>query len=116
MACFTDPQRTLRSIPGRPEICNVYSLHGIFNPDSIDAIHKECTTATRGCVDCKSQLAEGINTYLAPFRERRLEYVEQRGLVDEILAAGAQKARAIAQATLAEVTLKMGIPSPVLPA
>ena len=116
MTCFTDPQRTLRSIPGRPEICNVYSLHQIFNPENIDLIHKECTTATRGCVDCKSELAEGVNTYLTPFRERRLEFAAQKGLVDEILADGAQKARTIARATLAEVTSKMGIPSPVLPA
>jgi tryptophanyl-tRNA synthetase len=106
---FTDPQRTLRSIPGRPEVCNVYSLHKIFNPGEIDTIYKECTSAARGCVDCKAQLAQGINDYFEPFRERRRHYAETPGLLDEILNEGSQKARAIAKETIAEVMAKMGL-------
>ena len=47
---FTDPQRTKRNIPGRPEMCNVYSLHQAFNSNNLNAINKECSTAERGCV------------------------------------------------------------------
>ncbi len=107
---FTDPQRVRRDIPGRPEVCNVYSLHKIFSPPGeAAAVYDECTTAQRGCVDCKRHLAAGINSYLEPFRERRREYEAQPGFVRDVLEDGANKARAIAQSTLEEVYQKMGL-------
>ena len=107
---FTDPQRVRRDIPGRPEVCNVYSLHKIFSPASdIATIYDECTTAARGCVDCKRHLAASINSYLEPFRERRREYEARPGFVQEVLDDGAKKARAIAQETIEEVYEKMGL-------
>ena len=110
LTAFTDPQRTTRNIPGRPEICNVYSLHKIFStPGEVTAVYDECTTAARGCVDCKRQLAANINEYLEPLRERRRELQQDPAYVQEILHEGAKKARAIAKETLAEVYEKMGL-------
>ena len=109
MTAFTDPQRTHRKIPGRPRVCNVYSLHKTFNPSDVDNIYEECTTANRGCVDCKAQLAEGINRHLETLRQRRKEYEERPGYVSEVLAEGAKEARIIAQDTIAEVSAKMGL-------
>lgn len=107
---FTDPQRVRREIPGRPEVCNIYSLHKTFSPsDDIATIYDECTTAARGCVDCKRHLAASINNYLEPLRERRREYEAKPGLVQEILEDGAKRARAIAQETIDEVYQKMGL-------
>ena len=107
---FTDPQRVRRDIPGRPEVCNVYSLHKIFSPASdVPTIYDECTTAARGCVDCKRHLAASINSYLEPFRERRREYEARPGFVQEVLEDGAKKARTIAQKTIEEVYEKMGL-------
>ena len=106
---FTDPQRERREIPGRPEVCNVYSLHKIFSPPGdVPTVYDECTTAQRGCVDCKHQLADSINSYLEPFRERRREYEARTGFVQDVLEDGAKKARAIARRTLEEVYQKMG--------
>jgi len=112
MMAVTDPQRTHRHIPGRPEVCNVYTLHQYFNPGELATIYKECTTAARGCVDCKQQLAEGINRALAPFRERRAELAAQPGYIDRVLAQGAARARVIAQETLREAKDKMGLLPP----
>ena len=109
MSAFTDPQRVRRDIPGRPEVCNVYSLHRLFNPDYLATVYEECTTAQRGCVECKRHLAEGINRYLEPFRERRREYQQRAGYVPEVLSEGAEKARAIARQTIEEVYQKMGL-------
>ena len=106
---FTDPQRTKRDIPGRPDVCNVYALHRTFNPGEVNTIYEECTTATRGCVDCKLQLAEGINRYLEPLRDRRSGYEARPGYVDEVLEEGARKAKAIGKETIAEVMDKMGL-------
>ena len=108
-AAFTDPQRTHRNIPGRPEVCNVYSLHKVFNPGGLDNVYEQCTTATRGCVDCKSELAEAINQYLEPMRQKRREFEDRPDYVTEVLAQGAEKARAVARATIAEVSEKMGL-------
>ncbi len=106
---FTDPQRTKRDIPGRPDVCNVYSLHKIFNPGDVDTVHGECTTAARGCVDCKLHLAEGINSSLEALRERRRELEARPGYVEDVLEEGARKAKAIGRETIAEVMNKMGL-------
>ncbi len=108
---FTDPQRVRRDMPGRPEVCNVYSLHDTFSPASeVAAVREECTTAQRGCVDCKRHLAASINDYMAPFRERRREFEDRPDFVQDVLQDGAKKAQAIARATLQEVYQKMGLP------
>ena len=109
MTMVTDPQRARRSDPGRPEVCNVYSLQKIFNPDRADEIHRLCTTAGIGCVDDKRDLAEGVNRYLREFRERRRELAERPERVQEILREGSKRAQAVASATVEEVYQRMGL-------
>ncbi|MDP3063210.1 MAG: tryptophan--tRNA ligase, partial [Chloroflexota bacterium] len=101
-----------RHIPGRPEVCNVYSLHRFFNPDEVKVVYEECTTAKRGCVECKEQLAEGINRVLAPFRQRRAKLAARSGYVEGVLADGAARASVIARETLVEARDRMGLPAP----
>jgi len=101
---FTDPARQRRTDPGHPEVCNVYSWHGIFStPERRAQIYTECTTAAIGCIDCKKDVAGRVVDFLRPFQERRRELDARPGQVEEILAAGGAKARAIADQTLAEV-------------
>ena len=110
MTAFTDPQRTRRDIPGRPNVCNVYALHKTFSPAAeVTTVYDECVTAQRGCVDCKRHLAASINDYLAELRERRNALKQRPGYVQEVLADGAAKARVIAQKTIEEVYSKMGL-------
>ena len=110
LTAFTDPQRIRLSDPGRPEVCNIYSMHKIFSgADAVKAVYDECTTAARGCVDCKSQVADSLNDYLKELRERREEIKSKCGYVQEILHEGGKKARAIAKETIAEVYDKMGL-------
>ena len=109
---YTDPQRLRRSDPGRPEMCNVYSLHKFFNKFDLPEIYDECTTAKRGCVDCKAHLGKGINRSLEPFRERRSEFEGKPNLVREILVEGANRASQIAGSTMDEVRERLGISGP----
>lgn len=109
MVAVTDPARQYRSDPGHPEICNVFRLHHFFNAGQVDEIAKECRSAGIGCVDCKTLLARGINTALAPLRERRRTLAAKPGHVIEILADGAYRAQVIAKETLEEVKEKMGL-------
>ncbi|MFQ5860526.1 MAG: tryptophan--tRNA ligase [Dehalococcoidia bacterium] len=109
LTAFTDPQRQRRTDPGRPWVCNVFSLQKHFNPDRLDFIYRGCTSATLGCVEDKEQLAQGINRLLQGFRERRQELAARPQGVQEVLAEGARRARSIAQTTIHEVQEKMGL-------
>ena len=107
---FTQPQGVGREEPGHPEVCNIYSLHKIFSgAEATSTVYNECTTATRGCVDCKRDLADSINDYLKDLRERREDIKARPGYVQEILHEGGKKARDIAKETIAEVYDKMGL-------
>jgi len=105
----TDPARRYRNDPGHPEICNIYQLHGYFNPSQLDDIASRCRSAKIGCVNCKMLLAQEINAALKPLRERRATLDANPRYIADILADGAQRARVIARETLTEVKQKMGL-------
>ena len=65
--------------------------------------------AARGCVDCKMKLADGVIEHFAPLRERRAEFENDPGRLDEIIANGCQRARAEAARTMTAVHDAMGI-------
>ena len=106
----TDPKRVRRTDPGTPEVCNIYHLHRAFSaPETVQHVAMQCSTAGWGCVDCKKVLLESIEKELAPIRERALGVRANTKELDEILAAGAATARAIASQTLREVRHLMGL-------
>jgi tryptophanyl-tRNA synthetase len=107
----TDPQRIRKTDPGRPEVCNVWSYHKLFDTPQpeLDAIYVGCTTAQLGCVQDKRALAETIKTAIRPIRARRAGFLEDPDRIDEILADGARRARAIAAPVLAEAKAAMGL-------
>ncbi len=106
----TDPQRVRRDDPGRPEVCNVFTLHRHFtDPDRLPDIEAQCRAGTRGCVECKGILAESLAAHFAPVRERAAEFAAHPERVREILEAGAARARAEAQVTMARVREAMGL-------
>ena len=109
MTAVTDPARRYRNDPGHPEICNVYSLHRYFNTSLVNDIAEQCRSARIGCVDCKKLLADGINTYFRPLRERRASFAAKPGLVTEVLEDGAQRAKVIASETIREAKQRMGL-------
>jgi tryptophanyl-tRNA synthetase len=107
----TDPHRVLRTDPGNPDICNVFTMHKIFSsPDEIAMVDRECRRAGIGCVDCKALYAKNLNTNLAPFRARRNELAKDPNYLQDVLDDGARRARAIAEQTMAEVREAVGLP------
>jgi tryptophanyl-tRNA synthetase len=104
----TDPARKRRTDPGNPDICPVYDWHKLFStperdPGRLDWVRKGCTTAGIGCIECKSAMAENLIKWIAPVRERRLDYEHHPKKVLEILDAGSAKARESAKLTMQRV-------------
>ncbi len=107
----TDPQRQRRSDPGRPEVCNVFSLHKVFTPaETVRQIDIDCRTAGIGCVECKKLFAQNLTEHLAPFRERRVQFAADPNTVWDVLHEGAERARVVARQVLGEVKEAVGLP------
>ena len=100
----TDPQRLRRKDPGDPSVCNIFSYHGFFSSDEQrEEIAAGCRSASLGCVDCKRMLADNMEAVKGPIRERAAGLRERPAELDEILAAGAEKARRTAEETMVMV-------------
>ncbi len=110
MTMKTDPNRVRRTDPGNPEICPVFTNHKIFtDEETVKRIDKECRSAQIGCVDCKKILAENINKFLTPIRERRSNIEQNLEKYEEIFKEGTQKARELASETMKEVRKVMNL-------
>jgi tryptophanyl-tRNA synthetase len=66
----------------------------------------------RGYGDLKGAVAEAVVDYLTPTRERYTELRADEAALEETLAAGAAKARAIASEVLVDVRERMGVGPP----
>ncbi|HEY2825787.1 MAG TPA: tryptophan--tRNA ligase [Gemmatimonadales bacterium] len=106
---MTDPARVTKNDPGDPDKCNVFSLHQYFSPQpTVQDVAIKCSSAAWGCLDCKRVLADNLAAHFAPMRERAKVLRAHPERVQEILAQGAERARAEARATLRDVRARMG--------
>jgi tryptophanyl-tRNA synthetase len=100
----TDRTRIAKSDPGHTDLCEVPWLWYQVFPKELQAqVKQECESATIGCVDCKTRLAQNINQYFASYRAKRAELAQRPEKVIEILRYGNQKARTVARQTLTDV-------------
>jgi tryptophanyl-tRNA synthetase len=102
----TDPARKRRTDPGNPDVCPVYDWHKLFSaeePGRLEWVRQGCTTAGIGCIECKAAMAENLIKWIAPVRERRVDYEKHPERVLEILDDGSNKARKVAQGTMERV-------------
>ncbi|HEY5936926.1 MAG TPA: tryptophan--tRNA ligase [Kofleriaceae bacterium] len=106
----TDEKRVTREDKGNPLDCNVHTMHTILSSESDVAwVREGCSTAGIGCVDCKKKLAENMQSHFAGYVERRAQLLATPDRVRDVLVQGAEKARAIAQRTMADVHKKLGL-------
>jgi len=106
----TDPARVRRTDAGDPEICNIYSYHRFFSPpETLSWVEEGCRSAGIGCVDCKRRLHAHMEEELAPVRARLGEISAHPERVRELLAAGAERVRPLARATMQEVRERIGV-------
>jgi len=105
MGMYTDPKRIKATDPGTVEGNPVFVYHDIFNPDraEVDDLKRRYREGKVGDVEVKRRLVAALEAFLGPIRERRAELAAKPGLVDEILAAGSERARSEAKETLRQV-------------
>jgi len=106
----TDPARIRRDDPGNPDICPVFDLHKVFSSEETQQKAADgCRTASIGCIECKSWVADAIVATIAPIRERREDLERRPSVVNDVLANGKDRAAKRANETLAEAKHAMGI-------
>lgn len=106
---ITDPARVRKTDPGDPEVCVVHTYNKIYNDEEVEERIAQCRTAGIGCINCKRRLADKMIESLNPIWERRAQLENNPGIVEEILTAGADKARKQAAETLRVVREVMNI-------
>jgi tryptophanyl-tRNA synthetase len=110
MSMVTDPLKIRKNDPGRPEVCNVFTLHTFFTEKKhVDWIDENCRSGEQYCTKCKTELYEAIMDHFQPMRERRAYFEKHLGEVEEIVRQGAVKARTVAEETMSKVRKRVGI-------
>ena len=108
MSAVTDPNRIKKDDLGNPDVCMVAYYHNLFSSkEECKAVCEECKAGKRGCVACKKELAQNINNFLNPIREKRKYYEERPELVDKYLIEGTRKAQETAKETMRKVKKAM---------
>ncbi len=110
LTMMTDTQRARRTDPGDPERSPVYQLHRIFSSkEELEEVAQGCRTASIGCIDCKRILLKNLFRVLEPLWQRRKELSDNPEKLREIVNAGIEKARRVAQETMELVRGVMSI-------
>jgi tryptophanyl-tRNA synthetase len=111
MSMFTDPTRIHPTDPGHVEGNPVFTYHDVFNPNKaeVDDLKERYRKGTVGDVEVKQRLYDALINFLAPIRERRMQYAANPKRVYEIIIEGTRKGRTLAQATMDEVRTVMKI-------
>jgi tryptophanyl-tRNA synthetase len=106
----TDPNRTRADVPGAVEGNPVFAYHDAFNdrPGEVAELKARYRAGRVGDVEVKAKLAEAINRFLAPIRQRRARFAADPSVVDELIVTGTERMRREAQHTLAAMRDAMG--------
>ncbi|WP_425849166.1 tryptophan--tRNA ligase [Micromonospora sp. WMMD723] len=102
----TDSERHISYDPAtRPEVSSLLLLAALCQGRSPEQVAADIGSA--GAAALKKVVTESVNEYLAPIRARRAEYGQDRAHLRAVLSEGNERARAVADATLAEVRAAM---------
>ena len=102
----TDSERHITYDPaGRPEVSSLLLLAALCEGRTPQQVADDIGPG--GAAALKRTVTEAVNEYLAPIRARRAEHSQDRAYIRRTLREGNERARAVADATLAEVRAAM---------
>src|SRR5437763_9636887 len=106
-SAVTDSGTEVRRAPEKAGISNLLDILAAVRGTRPEEIEREFDGSGYGAF--KQAVADAVVGYLAPVRERYEELRADEPALERILAAGAEKARAIAADTLSDVRSAMGV-------
>ena len=96
--------------PKDPDKCNVFALLKLVaSPDELAEWENRYRSGGVGYSEAKKRLSELMIDYFKPFRQKRTELENNIDYVREILASGAERAKAVAAKTLEQVRQAVGL-------
>ena len=111
-AMYTDPNHLRVADPGQIEGNVVFTYLDAFHPDKTLVADMKAHYQRGGLGDrqCKNELESCLQELLAPIRERRATYIQDKGMLLELLRRGSERAHQLTQQTLHEVKRGLGLP------
>ncbi len=110
MKAVTDSGPTEPNSPISEPIANIFAImKAVSESDTLQFFKERYADCSIRYGDLKKQLAEDVIRTVAPIRERIKEIKADEAYLSRVVAEGAEKARASAAATVAEVRRIMGI-------
>jgi len=112
MSMYTDPTRLRATDPGHVEGNPVFAYLDAFDPDSarVEELKARYRRGGIGDVAVKRHLAEVLEAFLAPVRERRRELESRPQELRDLLLAGTRRGRKVVAKTLGAVLAAIGLP------
>jgi tryptophanyl-tRNA synthetase len=107
----TDSGSEVRRAPDKPGISNLIEILAFTTGVTMEQVETDFAGQQYGAF--KSAVAEAVVAYLAPVQEVYREIRPDEAALEAVLAAGAEKARAICSPVVAEARLRMGLGRPV---
>jgi tryptophanyl-tRNA synthetase len=106
-SAVTDSGSEVRRAPDKPGVTNLIDILAAVRGTDPEAIENEFDGQGYGAF--KTAVADAVVDYLAPVRERYEQIRPDEGSLEQTLLEGGDRARAIAEQTLADVRRAMGV-------
>ncbi len=91
---------------GKPGVSNLLTIYSALTGTPVADLVEQY--AGRGYGDLKKELAEVVVDVVTPFRDRTLELLDDQTYLLDVLRQGAERAGAVAEATLRDVYQRVG--------
>jgi tryptophanyl-tRNA synthetase len=106
-SAVTDSDMVIRyNIAQKPGVSNLLTIYSALTGTTVADL--EQAYVGKGYGDLKKDLAEVVTTWVAPVQERTRGFLDDPDTLDDILADGAKRARAVAAQTVATVRDRVG--------
>lgn len=111
-AMYTDPNHLRVADPGQTEGNVVFTYLDAFHADKTFVAEMKAHYRRGGLGDrqCKNALETCLQELLAPIRERRATYIQDKDMLLALLRRGSERAHELTQRTLHEVKRGLGLP------
>lgn len=107
-SAVTDAEREIRfDREAKPGVSNLLTIHSALSGRTVPELEEHF--AGKGYGDLKKELADVVVGFLEPFQAKVHGYLDDPAQLDAVLAEGAERARAIAGATLDRVYDRIGL-------